>query len=350
MDVTNILQKWYALHKRDLPWRETSSPYFIWLSEIILQQTRVRQGLEFYLRFTGQYPRIEDLACAPLDEVLKLWQGLGYYTRARNLHATAKFIVTELKGVFPASYDELIRLKGIGKYTAAAIASLAFREPVAVVDGNVLRVISRLYGIDHSIDQASGKAMCNHLASKILDRKNPDIHNQAIMDFGALICLPRNPLCKDCPLSSRCLALKMGKTNLLPLRSGKKTQRIRYFNYLYIKSRDFTWLHKRNNRDIWNSLYELPLIETPGPASLQELSALKAWKDILGTAKVEPVGVARHLKHQLTHQLIHCDFYQLEVKGEPSFTGWPVIRIRTDDLSQYAVPRLIEKYLGDPGQ
>ncbi|MFZ0471058.1 MAG: A/G-specific adenine glycosylase, partial [Bacteroidales bacterium] len=199
MNVSSILQQWYAIQKRDLPWRKTGTPYLIWLSEVILQQTRVAQGIDYYLRFTSRYPHIEDMANAPLDDILKLWQGLGYYTRARNMHETAKFIVNNLNGVFPESYEGLLKLKGIGKYTAAAIASISFKEPVSVVDGNVFRVLARFYGIDAPIDTAKGRLIFEERAAGILDGANPDIHNQAVMELGALVCVPRNPLCDSCP-------------------------------------------------------------------------------------------------------------------------------------------------------
>jgi A/G-specific adenine glycosylase len=348
--VSLLLQKWYGLHKRDLPWRETSSPYHIWLSEIILQQTRVMQGLAYYLEFTRAFPNIEDLAAAPLDEVLKLWQGLGYYTRARNLHATAKYIAEKLNGVFPGTYHELIKLKGVGPYTAAAIASISFREPVAVVDGNVFRVLSRIFGIDLPVDTAEGKVEFNRRATQILDRENPHIHNQAIMELGALVCLPKNPHCENCPMVSVCVALKTGKTELFPVKSGKKLQRIRYFNYLFIVSNGYTWLNKRNGKDIWHSLYEFPLIETTNPASLESLSSHENFKAIVGEAKTQLAGSVRHYKHQLTHQTIHCSFYYLKSNEEPKFAGNPPMKIKTGDLARYPVSRLIDKYLKDLNQ
>jgi A/G-specific adenine glycosylase len=347
MHVSEILRQWYALNKRDLPWRETCSPYHIWLSEIILQQTRVVQGLGYYNKFIGQYPRIEDLASASLDDVLKLWQGLGYYTRARNLHETAKLVATELNGVFPQTYSDLLRLKGIGKYTAAAIASFAFREPVAVVDGNVFRVLSRIFGIDLPVDTIQGKKVFYQKAAQILDQENPHIHNQAIMEFGALVCLPRNPQCQACPFSDICIALNSNKTDLLPVKSGKKPLRDRYFSYFFIISHGHTWLNKRGGRDIWHSLYEFPLIETPFRQNLDDLSALKEWHDIFGEGMVKTVSLVRYYKHQLTHQTIHCSFYQIVVTQDPPFAGHRPLKINACDLTRYAVPRLIEKYLAD---
>jgi A/G-specific adenine glycosylase len=345
--ISLLLQKWYALHKRDLPWRETSSPYHIWLSEIILQQTRVMQGLTYYLEFTRAFPDIVDLAKAPLDEVLKLWQGLGYYTRARNLHETAKYISGELNGVFPGTYHELLKLKGVGSYTAAAIASISFREPVAVVDGNVFRVLSRIFGIDLPVDTSEGKVEFSRRAMQILDRENPHIHNQAIMELGALVCLPKKPHCVKCPLKSVCVALSTGTIELFPVRSGRKLQRIRYFNYFFIVSNGFTWLNKRKGKDIWHSLYEFPLIETPNSTSLQSLSDHKNFKAIVGLAKTDQVGSVMHYKHQLTHQTIHCSFYHLKSAEDPDFSGISPMKIKTGDLARYPVPRLIDKYLED---
>jgi A/G-specific adenine glycosylase len=304
MAVSDILQQWYALNKRDLPWRETCSPYHIWLSEIILQQTRVAQGLGYYKRFISHYPAIEDLSHAPVDEILKLWQGLGYYTRARNLHDTAKYVVTELNGIFPQKYADLLKLKGIGRYTAAAIASFAYREPVAVVDGNVIRVLSRIFGIDVPSDSIQGKEALYQKADHILDKLNPHIHNQAIMEFGALVCLPKNPQCQACPLSDICIAQKNNKVNLLPVKSVKKPLRDRYFNYFFIISHGHTWLNKRRVRDIWHSLYEFPLIETPFIQNLEDLSKTKEWHDIFGDEMVEMEGPVRFYKHKLTHQTI----------------------------------------------
>jgi len=347
MSVSRKLQHWYELHKRDLPWRESTTPYNIWLSEIILQQTRVEQGRAYYGKFLEQYPKIEDMAAASLDEVLKLWQGLGYYTRARNMHATAKYIASELNGIFPGTYSGLLNLKGIGRYTAAAIASIAFREPVAVVDGNVLRVLSRFFGIVLPIDTRPGTEACHEKAMEILDIKKPHIHNQAVMELGALICLPKKPRCGECPLAGECFALKTGMASLIPVRSTKKLQRERYFNYLYIVHGDFTWLNKRTGRDIWHSLYEFPMIETAGPVVLTDLTATKDWGEIFGNSEVIPVGKARHYRHQLTHQIIHCSFYQIATSDEPLCSNRQSLKTGTGNLNRYAVPRIIEKYLAD---
>ena len=246
MSISEILINWYHLHKRDLPWRNSESAYHIWLAEIIFQQTRINQGIDYYNKFVSSYPRIQDLAAASLDEVLKLWQGLGYYTRARNMHATAQTIVNEYGGTFPEKSSELLKFKGIGPYTAAAIASMAFNEPVALLDGNVYRVISRLFAISEPVDSAAGKSQFEKIAGRLLDRANPGIHNQALMEFGALVCLPRNPHCSDCVLAGICKANIRGIVESLPLKKGKIRNRDRYFNYLFIHYRGLTYLHKRN--------------------------------------------------------------------------------------------------------
>jgi A/G-specific adenine glycosylase len=345
--ISFLLQKWYDLNKRDLPWRDTNSPYHIWLSEIILQQTRVNQGLAYYHEFTRRFPSIEDLAGASQDEVLKLWQGLGYYTRARNLHATAKIIASEWNGVFPGNYRELLKLKGIGNYTAAAIASICFGEPVAVVDGNVFRVLSRVFGIDLPTGTSDGKEEFNRRATLILDREHPDIHNQAIMELGALVCLPKKPQCDICPLSSECIALNTGKIEMFPVKTTRKPQRIRHFNYLFAVSNGYTWMNQRIGKDIWHSLYEFPLIETTTPATLENLSFLRNWTTVLGTTEKDLQDSVRYYKHQLTHQIIHCSFYYLESREDPDFVNIPSYKIKTGDLSRYAIPRLIDKYLRD---
>ena len=347
MHVSRLLQEWYAIYKRDLPWRETCDPYQIWLSEVILQQTRVMQGLEYYRTFIRLYPRVEDLARAAPDDVLKTWQGLGYYTRARNLHETAQYVATRLKGVFPGSYGELLKLKGIGKYSAAAIASIAFREPVAVVDGNVCRVLSRVFGIDLPVDSNRGKAVFYEKASEILDEENPDIHNQAIMEFGALVCTPKNPNCRECPFTDNCVAYRTGRTGMLPVKTGKKQIRDRYFNYFHIMDHGHTWIGKRDRKDIWNSLYELPLIETPGPCTWDELSSTVLWRAIFGDTAIRVELPAKHYTHKLTHQTIHCNIYRVIEPGSLPFTGYNLIKISISDLSRYAIPRLLEKYLAD---
>lgn len=347
MNVSSTLQQWYAIQQRDLPWRKTTSPYLIWLSEIILQQTRVAQGLDYYLRFTSSYPQVENMANAPLDEVLKLWQGLGYYTRARNLHETAKFVVNNLNGVFPDSYKGLLKLKGIGKYTAAAIASISYKEPVAVVDGNVFRVLARFYGINEPVNSTQGKLVFEEQAAVILDRENPDIHNQAMMELGALVCVPRNPRCEICPLQQECVARMRGTIDLLPVKSDKKLQRNRYFNYLFLHTGGNTWLNRRTGKDIWHSLYEFPLIETDGPVTPEELSAHSSWNALFGSSQLTINGSPRKYKHQLSHQTLHCTFYNIAVEEPGIEYEKALLKTKISSLGQYPVPRLIENFLAD---
>lgn len=246
MDFSTQIIEWYRTNKRDLPWRKTKNPYQIWLSEIILQQTRVEQGLSYYLKFIEKYPSIKDLANAPQDEVLKLWQGLGYYSRARNLHYTSKVITDKYKGEFPATYKEILDLKGIGEYTAAAISSFSFNLPYPVIDGNVYRVLSRVFDIDTPIDSTLGKKEFKELAYELINKNNPSEYNQAIMEFGALYCKPQSPDCENCIFTSTCLAFKTKKINELPVKSKKLKQKNRYFNYLVFIDEDYTYLKKEN--------------------------------------------------------------------------------------------------------
>ena len=280
--VADILLDWYAREGRDLPWRRTRDPYRIWLSEVILQQTRVAQGMEYYFRFTERFPDAASLAAAPEDEVLKLWQGLGYYSRARNLHAAARQVVERFGGRFPVALDEVRSLRGVGDYTAAAFCSAAYDAPCAVVDGNVYRVLARLFDLDAPIDSTAGKRAFAELAQSQLDTARPGRYNQAIMDFGALQCTPSSPRCETCPLSGRCLALAAGTIATRPVKQGKTKVRDRWFNYLHLSSGDHTLLRRREGRDIWQGLYEFPLIETDGPVELPELVRLPQFAELLG--------------------------------------------------------------------
>ena len=257
-----ILLAWYDAHQRDLPWRRTTDPYRIWISEVILQQTRVKQGLGYYERFIERFPDVHALASAPGDEVMRYWQGLGYYSRARNLHTGAKQIVDNFNGVFPADYADIRSIRGVGEYTAAAIASFSFRLPYAVVDGNVYRVLSRLLGIDEPIDTTSGKKYFARMADELLDQTAPDRYNQAIMEFGALQCVPVSPDCSVCPLMESCAAFAAGRVSELPVKIGKTRVRSRWFNYFMIRYASKTWIRRREEGDIWSHLYEFPLLET----------------------------------------------------------------------------------------
>ena len=338
--VSDILLSWFAREGRDLPWRRTRDPYRIWLSEVILQQTRVAQGLEYYLRFTERFPDIAALAAAPEDEVLKLWQGLGYYSRARNLHAAARQVMSRFGGVFPATYGEVRALPGVGDYTAAAVCSIVYDAPCAVLDGNVYRVLARLFDIGIPIDTTAGKRTFAELAQLQLDTSRPGLYNQAIMDFGALQCTPAQPRCGDCPLAGRCLALAAGTVAERPVKQSKTKVRDRWFNYLHVTCGGQTLLHRRGGGDIWQGLYEFPLIETDKAADFAELAATAAFRELLGNGRWHLRRSVTMPGHQLSHQLLHAVFHRIECDAMPAFPS-----VETAALGGYALPRLIDRYL-----
>ncbi|HLA54765.1 MAG TPA: A/G-specific adenine glycosylase [Flavobacterium sp.] len=313
MDFANLLTSWYLRHKRDLPWRNTQNPYFIWLSEIMLQQTRVAQGLPYFLAFAEAFPTVFELANADEEKVLKLWQGLGYYSRARNLHKTAQSVAFELDGIFPDNYNDLLKLKGIGEYTAAAIASFSYDEAVPVVDGNVFRVLSRYFDIETDIANASAKKEFAALAYELMPKDNPALFNQAIMEFGALQCVPKNPDCSICPLNSGCLALAKGKVNILPIKSKKAKAKNRFFNYLIVSDEDDkTVIQKRTGKGIWHNLYEFPVIETDRPVDFETISPLIHFEnEVIEILELTQADVI----HKLTHQHLHIKFWKVRVKG-----------------------------------
>jgi A/G-specific adenine glycosylase len=341
-DFLHNLYKWYTKNQRHLPWRETADPYKIWLSEIILQQTRVEQGTSYYLNFIEKFPTIKDLANANEDEVLKLWQGLGYYSRARNLHATAKNIFKNYNGNFPENYNEILALKGIGPYTAAAIASMAFGLPYPALDGNIYRVLARYFGIFDSPASGKGKKVFLKLAEKIIPDKNPGFHNQALMEFGALQCVPKSPDCSACPVKAACFAFREKQVKNLPVKSARLKQRTRYFYYYFIESGENTWVQKRTGEDIWKNLYQLPLEETEKELSDEEL--LKTNPSFIPDFQYNIKYISAKQKHILSHQIIFARLIRIEVdKGYKPATG--LIPIRKEDLSKFAVPRLIELLL-----
>jgi A/G-specific adenine glycosylase len=311
MSLSDELIHWYHQNKRNLPWRHTTNPYTIWLSEIILQQTRVEQGLPYFNRFLEKYPTVSDFAAATEDEVLNLWQGLGYYSRGRNMLYTAQLVQKNYNGMFPASYAELIKLKGIGEYTAAAIASFAANEAKAVVDGNVYRVLARYFGIDDPINSTTGKKLFQQIANQQLNRQQPAMHNQAIMEFGAMLCKPKNPACGICPVRLGCYAFKNNATTSLPVKLNKLKIRKRYFNYLLISDNNRILMHKRGMRDIWANMYELPLIETAELMEPYEVLNLPQIKQF--TAKAPAVkSISGVHKHVLTHQHLYVRFIELD--------------------------------------
>lgn len=348
-NIRQLLHAWYDENKRDLPWRNTRDPYIIWVSEIILQQTRVIQGSDYFRRFIERFPSVDLLAAADEQEVLKLWQGLGYYSRARNLHNAAKDIMHRFKGVFPNNYTDILSLKGVGEYTAAAIASFAFRLPHAVVDGNVYRVLSRLYSIEEPIDSGRGKKLFTAFAQELLDEKHPDTHNQAVMELGALQCIPSNPDCDSCPIKSFCLAYADRSVANFPVKQGKTVVKQRFFNYIDVRYGSSIYLNKRTGNDIWKNLYELPLIETDESIGWEDLQKHVDWKNIIGKSKniqIERAGIT--LKHVLSHRIINATFYRIIVDDD-SFLEKSYEKVEVVDLPNYPVSRLVEKYFEELG-
>lgn len=347
MNFTALVD-WYLNFHRVLPWRETRDPYRIWLSEVILQQTRVAQGLEYYNRFVARFPVVTDLAASSEDEVLKLWQGLGYYSRARNLHAAAKQVAAKHGGRFPTEYASVRKLKGIGDYTAAAVVSFSTDAPYAVVDGNVYRVLGRLFDLNTPIDTTAGKKEFALLAQRLLDdylavpgHRGTGLYNQALMELGALVCTPKSTKCGECPVAINCLALKTGTIAERPVKQGKAVQTPRWFNYLHITDkRGQTAICHREGKDIWRGLYEFPLLETPSETEFESLSLPSFLKDCVLT------GSVRMPKHVLSHRIIHAVFHRINVadlSALPLPEGWRIIP--SERLGDYAVARLTELYL-----
>lgn len=336
------LAEWYRQNRRELPWRDTKDPYCIWISEVILQQTRVNQGLEYYLRFVERFPNISSLAEAPEQEVLAMWQGLGYYSRARNLHAAAKQVVHLYGGEFPQMYEQVLALKGIGDYTAAAISSIAFNLPHAVVDGNVYRVLSRLFAIDTPIDSTQGKKEFQQLAQELLDLTNPGLHNQALMEFGALACIPVNPDCTNCPLQAHCRAYELETVSQLPVKSKKTIVKELFYTYLYIHSGNELLLQPRSDaNNIWKNMYEFPLIEADHLLTAEELLTHKL-SALPGELTLHPTPV--DFTHILSHRKINVRFFHLEPNKLNKINQNSVI-VRTEELHKYPLPRVITRYL-----
>ena len=340
MIFSKQLTDWYLHNKRNLPWRTTIDPYTIWLSEIILQQTRVDQGMSYYFRFIENFPTVFDLAAASEEQVLKLWQGLGYYSRARNLHFSAKYIVNELNGNFPSTYKALLKLKGVGDYTASAVASICFNEPTAVVDGNVYRVLARYFGIDTAINSSAGIKEFKHLAQQIIDEENPGTHNQAIMEFGALMCKPSNPNCTVCPLNNSCFALSKNSVKDFPVKEKKAKIKTRHFNYLVIHSSDHKTKIVQRVAGIWKNLYEFPLIETINIIDVEELTEHKIFKELFFNLEIT-VKLFNNdaLVHKLTHQHIYTKFWVVTTASSTNF------ELSWDDVKKYPVPALIDNFL-----
>ncbi len=343
------LLAWHAGNDRPLPWKGEKNPYFIWLSEIILQQTRVEQGLPYFERFKENYPTVHDLAAAPADGVMKLWEGLGYYSRARNLHATAKNIAENMNGIFPATHAEILKLKGVGPYTAAAIASFAYDLPHAVVDGNVYRVLSRTFGIATPIDTTPGKKEFAALAEECLDKTQPGVYNQAIMDFGATHCTPKSPNCQSCPMQEDCTALQENKVEILPVKSKKLTKRERFFYYFVIKSGDRVLVRRRGAGDIWQGLYEFPLLESD--RAIENKSAIEGseiLQDLIAPEDYAVLRISKSYKRVLTHQKISIRFWEIEVeKFKSGYEDKGFRAVSRAELAGLAFPRTIDLYLSD---
>lgn len=338
------LTNWYRLNKRELPWRNTSNPYIIWLSEIILQQTRVQQGLPYFEKFLKKFPTLKKLASAKNNEIMKLWQGLGYYSRARNMHQTAKTIINEHNGKFPDKYHEIIKLKGIGPYTAAAIASFAFNEAVAVVDGNVHRVLSRYYAVNVSINTSGGKKHFAQLANDFLNKKAPATHNQAMMELGSVICKPQNPLCNSCPLSKNCIAFSLKQQALFPKKEIKLSVKNRYLHYFYFSTQGKIAIYQRPSGDIWQNLFDLPLIEFDNEIETEDLRKALINKNWFKPDKKLKLYLAMQTKHKLTHQNLFASFWIIELKQEPKLED-AFIWVNISRLKEYAISRLLEKFL-----
>lgn len=340
MHFSKIILSWYYENKRELPWRNTSDPYKIWLSEIMLQQTRVAQGLPYYKKFVSAFPSVFDLANADEEKVLKLWQGLGYYSRARNMHFTAKAIVKDYNGKFPSTYKELVQLKGIGDYTASAIASISFNQPEPVVDGNVYRVLSRYFGVELPINSPRGTKHFKSLAREIMDAATIRDYNQGIMEFGAIQCTPKKPYCLHCPLKDGCIALKRNRIHELPVKLKKTKVRTRYFNYLVVLDSDNrTLLQQRKGKGIWQNLYQFPLIETGAEAALgtikeEALSLLKFDNSIA----VYPFS-EKPIIHKLSHQHLHTKFWILQLDNEINEA------IPWEEVTNFPVPVLIADFI-----
>lgn len=342
MNFSNTLVQWYLQNKRDLPWRKSSNPYKIWLSEIILQQTRVDQGMAYYFKFIEQFPTVFHLANASQEQVLKLWQGLGYYSRARNLHASAKYIVKELNGEFPSTYNDLMKMKGVGDYTASAIASICYNQPTAVVDGNVYRVLARYFGIDIPINSTKGIKEFKLLAQNLLDQTISGTHNQAVMEFGARMCKPQNPDCEICPLNDSCVALEKNLIKNLPVKEKKLKIRKRYFNYLVVQTSDNKTVIEKREQGIWINLYQFPLIETQ-----QEIEETQLINDAIFEELFSELSTSiklfnnEQVVHKLSHQHIFTKFWIINTQKYYKFS------LNWNEIERFPVPILIDNFLNE---
>lgn len=343
MSIQKEIIKWYKFNKRDLPWRNTTDAYTIWLSEIILQQTRVEQGLPYFNKFLENFPTVKDFAAASEIQVLKLWQGLGYYSRGRNMLFTAKQVINLHKGIFPTRYEQLIKLKGIGEYTAAAISSFSNNEAKAVLDGNVFRVLARYFGVEEPINSTIGKKIFTELAQTLIIDQKPSLYNQAIMEFGALQCKPKLPLCSTCPLQFDCYALKNNKINLLPVKLKKVKVKERWFNYLVGIKDGRILTNQRNAGDIWQQMFDFPLIETTAKVQKDDLNFIQNVKSIFG----EEVQVSKIVekKHLLTHQIIYVQFFALENYMINFNQRTEIKSVLLEDFKELPHPKVISDFI-----
>lgn len=342
MNFSDELTNWYLKNKRDLPWRKTSDAYVIWLSEVILQQTRVEQGMPYFYRFLEKYPDVKAFAAASEDEILKLWQGLGYYSRGRNMLKTARQVVEQYDGQFPEQYNQLIDLKGIGEYTAAAISSFAANEARAVVDGNVFRVLARYFGIDEPINSPAGKKLFQSIANEVLNHHHAGLHNQAIMEFGAILCKPKNPDCFNCPVREGCYALSNNKVTLLPKKLKTVKIRERFFNYILYIDGDKVLINKRGDRDIWANMYDLPLIETDSFTPSHQVMEILQFNGSFGH-ETKVINSFEAKKHILTHQRIHAQFIQVDRPPIKLEQKWFFIEVKNFKL--LALPKIINIFI-----
>ena len=348
MNISGILINWYQQHRRDLPWRNTRDPYRIWLSEVILQQTRVNQGLDYYYRFTERFPDVQSLASASEEEVLKIWQGLGYYSRARNLHQAARTIVEKTDGKFPDTYVGLLKLKGIGEYTAAAISSIAFGETRPVIDGNVARVLSRLFALDEAVDGSAGKKGLLGIATGLIQGTDPAQFNQAIMEFGALQCKPSGPECETCPMQISCLAFSRNKVQNYPLKSLKTRVKEVYYYYLVIRFRvgdaDHILLNRRIGKGIWRNLYDFPLVESGVELNFEQVLEQAPFDWLHGEIPFRLKTVSPEYIHLLSHRKLIARFFTIIPENDAKFPQ-PYLSVPLSGISKYPVPRLIELFL-----
>ena len=343
MNLSDQLTGWYHVNKRSLPWRDTNDAYIIWLSEIILQQTRVEQGMPYFHKFLEKYPDVKAFAAASEDEILKLWQGLGYYSRGRNMLKTARQVVEDYNGEFPVRYEQLIRLKGVGDYTAAAIASFSSNQAKAVVDGNVFRVLARYFGIDEPINSTNGKRLFQQIADEVLNSDHAGLHNQAMMEFGAIMCQPKNPDCAICPVREGCYAYQNNKVSELPKKLKTVKVRDRYFNYFLITDGKRILMNKRGDKDIWANMYDLPMVESSSVVPCAGVLEMPETQKLFGNNLVT-INYFPFKKHILTHQRIHAQFIQIEpspeIKLEQKYFYTDI-----SDLSKLAVPKIIFLFL-----